>query len=266
MPAKTKTVRVLELHRNQWLEHQLLQLDTNWILRFTVAPGIYAEQVRVFTDFPEEGELYVRGKLRELSWKYKGKDPRWDPDRYIDLDLITAGAYRFLVTLGDVTPSGTLDRDELTSCGFFLVTPDLGYSPESIACQTVITKLLGPLSEWRSRLAVAYHSGYNMVHFTPLQKLGSSKSAYSIANQLKLDPAYLPSKYVYQEVDVNYIDRCGVLKKLKIDSALLEVEQLISHMRNNWGMLSIVDLVWNHTSFDTPWLIEVRQRCLSRVC
>lgn len=257
MSAGTSTVRVLELHRDQWLENKLLQLETNWVLRFTVAPGIYAESVRVFTDFPAEGELYVRGKLRELLWQFKGKDPRWDPDRHIDLDLISAGAYRFLVTLGK-EPSGIgFNRAELASCGYFLVNPDLGYSPESIACQTIVTKLLGPLSEWRSRLAVSYQSGYNMVHFTPIQKLGASKSAYSIANQLKLDPAYLSSKSVYHEVDITYINRSGVLGKLKVDSALLEVEQLISHMRKNWGMLSIVDLVWNHTSFDTSWLIEV---------
>ena len=30
-----------------------------------------------------------------------------------------------------------------------------------------LSKSLGPIEEWLSRLEVTYHSGYNMIHFRP---------------------------------------------------------------------------------------------------
>lgn len=63
---------------------------------------------------------------------------------------------------------------------------------DCLQVQTVITKLLGPFSEWESRLAVARETGYNVIHFTPVQELGISNSAYSIRDQMRLSPVYSP--------------------------------------------------------------------------
>ena len=62
---------------------------------------------------------------------------------------------------------------------------------DAVQVHTVLPKLLGRFSEWKDRLRVSYVSGYNMLHFTPLQKLNSgSNSSYSISDQLQINPAF----------------------------------------------------------------------------
>lgn len=100
---------------------------------------------------------------------------------------------------------------------------------ESIRCQTVLTKCLGQLSTWESKLRVAKESGYNLIHFTPIQELAGSRSAYSLKDQLKVDPNY---------GNVGYED----------------VGRVVAKMRDEWGIASICDIVLNHTGNESPWL------------
>ena len=247
------TVKTLELTKGEDWDSKLFKLPLGSTLRLTLSRGISSSPVVVETDFPPEGVLYVRGKLRALEWTYQTKREEWDPDRFIDVHLTTPGPFKLTWRLPSVPPSSTV----LPGHGFFLVEPDLGILPNSICCLTHVTKLLGPLTDWRARLALSHKSGYNMLHFTPPQQLGSSHSAYSIANQLKLDSSYLPSGYQRKEVGVAYKNRKGEEKQVMIDSAYLELDKELKFLREDCGVLSIVDVVWNHTSFDTPWLIQV---------
>lgn len=102
---------------------------------------------------------------------------------------------------------------------------------ESIRCQTVLTKCLGPLNSWESKLRVAKESGYNLIHFTPIQELAGSRSAYSLKDQLKIDPNY---------GNVGYED----------------VGKVVAKMRDEWDMASICDIVLNHTGNESLWLQE----------
>lgn len=82
---------------------------------------------------------------------------------------------------------------------------------------------------WEKHLQGIKSREYNMVHFTPLNERGGSNSPYSIRDQLKFDPDCFP----HGEDDV-------------VD--------LIASMEKKHGLLSLTDVVWNHTSYDSKWL------------
>lgn len=65
-----------------------------------------------------------------------------------------------------------------------------------------------------------------------MQELGASNSSYSIADQLKLNPALFP-----KPADFGHL------------------RELVSTMRLDWGVLSIADVVFNHTAYNSPWLL-----------
>lgn len=76
--------------------------------------------------------------------------------------------------------------------------------------------------------------GYNAFHFPPLQELGGSNSYYSIADQHQLNPQLFPmeSKERYSELETfvkEYNDR---------------------------GIYFFVDIVLNHTSTNSKWLLD----------
>ena len=76
-----------------------------------------------------------------------------------------------------------------------------------------------------------------MVHFVPLQKRGSSNSPYSIYDQLSID-------------DDVFDIKCSEHVKRKMLKQVLEI------MRTDLGILSVTDVVWNHTAHNSEWLQE----------
>ena len=70
-------------------------------------------------------------------------------------------------------------RPGIKGTGYIIVEPLLtifgGRKPEQVlplnglCCQTVVSKLLGPLEQWDAQFEVTARSGYNCVHFTPVE-------------------------------------------------------------------------------------------------
>lgn len=61
---------------------------------------------------------------------------------------------------------------------------------DGIVSQTMITKCMGDISNWPDLLKDAAETGYNMIHFTPIQERGQSESSYSIYDQVALHSSY----------------------------------------------------------------------------
>lgn len=112
---------------------------------------------------------------------------------------------------------------------------------DGLSILTLVSKWMGPMSEWREHLAEASERGYNMVHYPPLQERGESNSPYSIRNQLVYDPS------MFSDEDK---------KTLQQDGGKAKVEEMLRIAREEYGLLSLTDVVLNHTANDSPWLAD----------
>ncbi len=112
---------------------------------------------------------------------------------------------------------------------------------DGIVLQTFIAKWAGSLSTWPKHLDLARDSGYNMWHFPPLQVRGDSNSPYSLADQLDFAPDLFDAQ---SGASGTRAERFGT------------VERWLQRIRKEWGILSMTDIVLNHTANNTPWLYE----------
>ncbi|XP_044753239.1 glycogen debranching enzyme [Coccinella septempunctata] len=244
-------IRVLKLGdppRNQ--ECFLYRLQKNWIIEFRLGPTLFGRKIDIFCNFPEDKD----GKLKEfdsttyqlLKWQQDGESQNSDDTAsYARIVCRISGRFHYYFTDKN-------DEDHsVCGSGYFLVDPELTFGDNehlplnSIQCQTVISKQLGPFSSWESKLRVSKETGYNMVHFTPVQALGASNSAYCIKDQLEINPSFKENNDPLDWEDLR---------------------ALIEKMRKEWKIMSICDVVLNHTANETPWIkehVEATYNCQS---
>ncbi|XP_041924454.1 glycogen debranching enzyme isoform X2 [Alosa sapidissima] len=227
----TKHTRVLTLNDMERLERTLFRLEQGFELQFRLGPTLQGKHVRVYTNYPPEGQKFDRLKFHALDWiNPTGRED--DSDKFCKLDLEVAGSYQYYFSHGG--------HEEKTGSGFIVVDPVLRVGPDRqvvpldcITIQTYLSKCLGPLDEWLDRLRVAKEAGYNMIHFTPLQVLGLSRSCYSLADQLELNPDFSPPGKKYTWADVG---------------------NLVTKLKTEWNMICITDVVYNHTAANSKWI------------
>ncbi|KAA1113147.1 hypothetical protein PGT21_022750 [Puccinia graminis f. sp. tritici] len=234
-----------------------------YLLRFSIAAGARASNSgTLYTNFPLEGHAFERKKFHTHSLPQDTSQPI-----QIDLKVAQAGAFEFYVEFqGDSTKG----EDRVKSKpGYFNVDPVLtaparhkilsgelenqkilpvgeggkvkkgssaNISLDGLVIQTVVAKWMGKMSRWPKYMDVIRDRGYNMIHFTPLQARGESGSPYSIYDQLRFDPELFdqPPKSAEDE------------QKQLLD--------WLSRLRDEWGILSLTDIVLNHTANNSPWL------------
>ena len=108
---------------------------------------------------------------------------------------------------------------------------------DGLIIQSIIAKFMGTLEDWKPHLDTTSARGYNMLHFTPLQQRGESNSPYSIYDQLLF-------------ADDLFADP----KSLSSEQRNAEIKKWLKRIKDEWGMLSMTDVVYNHTANNSDWL------------
>lgn len=163
-----------------------------------------------------------------------------------DIKITGAGAYEYFVEHSPFQQDGAVTWNR-SKTGFFVVDPQLSLRAgdtalslplEGLVIESVVPKWMGKLSEWKPHLELVAKSGYNMIHFVPLQYRGISNSPYSIFDQLKFDP---------QLFDAADLDKTEEEQRAIVKDMINEIEA-------KYGALSLTDIVWNHTACNSTWL------------
>uniref|UniRef100_A0A4W3HHH1 Glycogen debranching enzyme n=1 Tax=Callorhinchus milii TaxID=7868 RepID=A0A4W3HHH1_CALMI len=232
---QTKDIRVLVLNDMEKLEKTLFRLQQGHELQFHLGPSLQGKDIQLYTNYPIRADSFNRHQFHVLKWiNPSGKDD--DTDKHCSINLQISGSFHFYFGYGDQPRNGA---------GYFVVDPVLRVGQDRIleldciTSQTFMAKCLGPFDEWLDRLRVAKESGYNMFHFTPLQALGESRSGYSLADQLELNPDFSRPDKTYDWNDV---------------------AQLVHKLREEWNVLCITDVVYNHTAASSKWL-QIHPEC-----
>ncbi|OCT85246.1 glycogen debranching enzyme isoform X1 [Xenopus laevis] len=225
----SKQVRVLLLNDMEKLDKRLFRLEQGFELQFRLGPTLQGKDVTVYSNYPLPGNVYDRQTFHPLQW-HNPTGREEDSDKFCKLDLKIAGSFQYHF----------MQCEQKSGEGYIVVDPVLRVGADNrvlpldcIILQTYLAKCLGPFHEWEDSLKVAKESGYNMLHFTPLQTLGESRSCYSLADQLQLNPDFSRPGKVYSWDDVG---------------------KLVEKMRKEWNMLSITDVVYNHTAANSKWI------------
>ncbi|KAF8631846.1 hypothetical protein AX15_002119 [Amanita polypyramis BW_CC] len=231
---------------------------TPFILRVSLDAGTPASRNGIFkTNFPLDGGVFSRDKITERKLPTDFSKPI-----LVDLPISHAGAFMYWIEYdGDEVGEKIKGR-----VGFFNVDPILrskGRTPilgeslnvlppteggvikdafvsiplDGLSILTVVSKWMGSIDEWRKHFEEATLRGYTMLHFTPLQERGDSDSPYSIKNQKRYDHRL-------------FRDDCSDKQNKK------RMKEVLQIAREEYGLLSLTDVVLNHTASDSSWLLE----------
>lgn len=221
-------------------ESTIYRLAKNTRVRFILGPSLYGKEVRLFTNFPlGEGAAFDRTRYHPVPWSHDVHNPGDETADFADVTFTLPGSFHYYFTCGDSQTEGP------AGSGYLLVEPVLwrggaeGGEPlslDSVQCHTVLAKCLGPFRGWVDKLEVSHQTGYNVIHFTPLQELGDSLSSYCLRDHRKLNPMFNSPGHPPVTMD--------------------DVQALVHRMATEWKVLSLTDVVLNHVATECPWVRE----------
>ncbi|KAF7563279.1 hypothetical protein G7046_g844 [Stylonectria norvegica] len=197
-------------------------------------------QGSLWVNVPEQDEPFRRDKFREFKLT-----PDFNRTLEISVPIHHAGAYAFYTTYAELPhlekdlDSSVSDNETLTKTPLYYidVAPSLKLDGRplplpALSIFSVISKFMGKYpTDWERHLRGISDRGYNMIHFTPLQVRGVSNSPYSLYDQLGWDPVCFPS-------------------------GEKDVQKMVDSLEQNHSLLSLTDIVLNHTANNSKWLEE----------
>ncbi|KAF2280702.1 glycogen debranching enzyme [Westerdykella ornata] len=211
--------------------------DPAYVVRFQIeGTSSICRYGSLWVNIPAKGDRFQRDHYREFKLK-----PDFNGHIQIDIAIHEANAYSFYTTYSPLPqwsctnvspPSPTR-----TPTYYIDVCPRLTLQGEqipvsSIALLSILSKFMGKFpTDWDNHLRGISERGYNMVHFTPLMVRGESNSPYSIYDQHHFDQGAFPNG----EEDV---------------------ASMVKRMEHEFSLLSMTDVVWNHTANNSKWLEE----------
>ncbi|KAF2266381.1 glycogen debranching enzyme [Lojkania enalia] len=188
----------------------------------------------LWVNIPAKGEKFERS--RYLEYKLK---PDFNGTTEIDIPIYEANAYSFYTTYTPLPEWSFTDvaspTPTRTNTYYIDICPRLSLRGqqlpvESIIVFSILSKFMGNYpTDWDNHLRGISQRGYNMVHFTPLNVRGESNSPYSIYDQHQFDKGAFP----HGEKDV---------------------ADLVKKMQGEFNLLSMTDVVLNHTANNSKWL------------
>jgi glycogen debranching enzyme len=172
-------------------------------------------------------------------------------DGVAEIPVTRPGVFEYYVEYSSwTTESDTLKSKEV---GSFVVDPRL-YLPntaitdpeapkadkillplDGICILTIIPKWMPTINRWPDFFKTFSDGGYNMVHFAPVSTRGVSNSPYSIYDQLALSPDLFEQRLNEEDKEIAMGD-------------------MLKSIHDEHGIISITDVVWNHTACNSAWL------------
>ncbi|KKK18703.1 hypothetical protein P175DRAFT_0431727 [Aspergillus ochraceoroseus IBT 24754] len=190
----------------------------------------------LWVNIPETGKSFDRSSFRGFKLS-----PDFSKNIQIDVPITCPGSFAFYVTyspLPDFSLSSNSNLESTRTPKHYIdVSPRLSLGHRNIPLNalsifSVNSKFMGKYPEdWNRCLSSISRRKYNMIHFTPLMKRGDSNSPYSIFDQLQFDDVSFPN-------------------------GENDVFQLVRNMEEEYSLLSLTDVVWNHTANNSKWLEE----------
>ena len=218
-------------------EYIYLPPPSGYIIRFAIeGASSICRFGTLWTNIPKPGELFDRHKF--CGYKLHSDFNR---TLSIDVPISLAGAFAFYITytpLPEFTTSREAPLEPTRTPTYYIdVCPKLTLQNEtlpldSLSIFSLVSKFMGRYpADWNNHLRGVAQRNYNMVHFSPLAPRGASSSPYSLFDQLTFDPECFPR-------------------------GEQDVADMISKMEGDYGLLGLVDVVWNHTANNSAWLEE----------